>query len=201
MSTVGMKNLLFSFTLSAIVTATIAVRQHLGPTDVAGAVEILEMGFPQRQVTDILVVSQSVVARLWSRFQETGRYTRRPMLDRGRCTTEEHDCYIRTSALRNRQSKTRRIQSEFQIATGRRLSDQTICNRLHEGGMNARCPANGSILMPDHHMHRLEFPQGHHDWRIREWESVLFTDESRFHLSTCDRRVHVWRRRRERYIC
>ena len=55
-----MKNLLFSFTLFAMVTATIAVR-HLGPTDVAKAVEMLKMGFPQRQVADILCVTQSVV--------------------------------------------------------------------------------------------------------------------------------------------
>ena len=57
-----MKNLLSSFTCFAIVTATIAVRQHLGPTDVARAIEMLEMGFPQHQVADILIVSQSVAA-------------------------------------------------------------------------------------------------------------------------------------------
>ena len=120
MSTVEMKNLLFSFTLFAIVTATVAVRQHLGPTDVVKAVKMLEMGFPQRQVTDILDVPQSVVARLWSQFQETRRYTRRSGQGRWRCTTDAQDRYVRTLALRNRQSAATRIQSEFQIATGRR---------------------------------------------------------------------------------
>ena len=87
-----MKNLLFSFTLFVIVTATvaltgaIAIRQYLRPTDVARAVEMLEMGFPQRHVADILGVLQSVVARLWSQFQETGRYTRRPGQVRGQLT-------------------------------------------------------------------------------------------------------------------
>ena len=66
MSTVEMKNLMFSFTLFTIVTATIVVRQHLGSTDVARAVEMLEMDFPQHQVADIVGVSQSVVAQLWS---------------------------------------------------------------------------------------------------------------------------------------
>ena len=59
--------------------------------------------------------------------------------------------------------------------------------------MNARRPAIGAILTPEYRMFRLEFAQEHRDWRMREWESVLFTDESRFHLSTCDGRV--WRRR------
>ena len=75
-----------------------------------------------------------------------------------------------TPALQIRQSTATRIQSEFQIAIGRRLSDQTIRNRLHEDGINARTP--------DHRMRRLDFAQEHRDWRMREWESVLFTDES-----------------------
>ncbi|KAI3351305.1 hypothetical protein L3Q82_005851 [Scortum barcoo] len=37
-----------------------------------------------------------------------------------------------------------------------------------------------------------------HGWQIRHWRPVLFTDESRFTLSTCDRRDRVWRRRGER---
>ncbi|KAI4877300.1 hypothetical protein NFI96_019883, partial [Prochilodus magdalenae] len=36
------------------------------------------------------------------------------------------------------------------------------------------------------------------DWQIRHWHPVLFTDESRFTLSTCDRRDRVWRCRGER---
>ena len=51
-STVEMKNLLFSFMLFDIATATIAVRQHLGPSDVTRAVEMLKMGFSQHQVAD-----------------------------------------------------------------------------------------------------------------------------------------------------
>ena len=113
-----MKNLLFSFTLFAMVMATIVVRQHLGPPDVARVIEMLEMGFPQHQVADILGVSQSIVARLWSRFQETGRYTRHPGQGRGCCTTATQDRYVWTLALRNCQSTATQIQSEFQIATG-----------------------------------------------------------------------------------
>ena len=53
-----MKNLLLSFTLFAIVTVTLAVRPHMGPTDVTRVVEMLEMGFPQCQVADIQCVTE-----------------------------------------------------------------------------------------------------------------------------------------------
>ena len=36
-------------------------------------------------------------------------------------------------------------------------------------------------------------------WRARDWTPVLFTDESRYHISTCDRRVRVWRQPGELY--
>ncbi|KAI4872921.1 hypothetical protein NFI96_005299 [Prochilodus magdalenae] len=43
------------------------------------------------------------------------------------------------------------------------------------------------------------FATGHQNWQIRHRRLVLFTDESRFYLSTCDRRDRLWRRRGECY--
>ncbi|KAI4889174.1 hypothetical protein NFI96_009756 [Prochilodus magdalenae] len=42
----------------------------------------------------------------------------------------------------------------------------------------------------------------HQSWQLRHRRLVLFTDESRFYLSTCDRRDRLWRRRGECYaVC
>ena len=78
------------------------------------------------------------------------------------------------------------------------VSAQTVRNRLHEGGMRARRPQVGPVLTAQHRAARLAFAREHQDWQIRHWHPVLFTDESRFTLSTCDRRDRVWRRRGER---
>ncbi|KAI3363947.1 hypothetical protein L3Q82_001564 [Scortum barcoo] len=67
--------------------------------------------------------------------------------------------------------------------------------------MTARCPQVGLCLQlqPNTCAGRLAFAREHQDWQIRHcWRPVLFTDESRFTLSTCDRRDRVWRRRGER---
>uniref|UniRef100_A0AAQ6IQJ3 Tc1-like transposase DDE domain-containing protein n=1 Tax=Anabas testudineus TaxID=64144 RepID=A0AAQ6IQJ3_ANATE len=40
--------------------------------------------------------------------------------------------------------------------------------------------------------------QRHQDWQIRQWRPVLFTDESRFTLRTCDRHDRVCRHIGER---
>ncbi|KAI3352615.1 hypothetical protein L3Q82_005540 [Scortum barcoo] len=65
--------------------------------------------------------------------------------------------------------------------------------------MRARRPQVGVVLTAaQHRAGRLAFAREHQDWQIRHWRPVLFTDESRFTLSTCDRRDRVWRRRGER---
>ncbi|KAK3552357.1 hypothetical protein QTP86_011292 [Hemibagrus guttatus] len=55
------------------------------------------------------------------------------------------------------------------------------------------------MLTAWHYGARLAFAIEHQNWQVCHWHSVLFTDESRFTLSTCNRRERVWRSRGERY--
>ncbi len=73
-----------------------------------------------------------------------------------------------------------------------RISEQTVRNRLHENGLHSRRPARGPILNREHRRARLTLPRNH--WQLRHWRLILFTDEPRFHVSTCNRCVKVWRR-------
>ncbi|TWW77306.1 hypothetical protein D4764_12G0006960 [Takifugu flavidus] len=97
-------------------------------------------------------------------------------------------------------STARALQNDLQQATGVNVSDQTIRNRLHEGGLMARHPVVGPVLTARHRRARLAFAIDHQNWQLRHWCPVLFTDGSRFNLSTCDRREGVWRCRGERYV-
>ena len=96
-------------------------------------------------------------------------------------------------------STARALEIDFRRATTVHLSDQTVGNRLHEDGMRARRPARGPILTAQHRVQRLNFAHEHQNWQLRHWRPVLFTDESRFAVSTNDRPARVWRRQGERY--
>ena len=97
-------------------------------------------------------MSCSVITRLWTRFQTTHRYTitRRPGQGRSLCTTARQDRYLRTLAIRNRESTARALEHDPHRATGVHTSDQTIRNRLHEQGLRSRRPARGHVLTPQH---------------------------------------------------
>ncbi|KAI4883430.1 hypothetical protein NFI96_029838, partial [Prochilodus magdalenae] len=92
------------------------------------------------------------------------------------------------------------LQNDLQQATTVHVSAQTVRNQLHEDGVRARRPQIGVVLTAQHRAGRLAIAREHQDWQIRHWRPVLFTDESRFTLSTCDRHDRVWRRRGERSV-
>ncbi|GFT06955.1 HTH_Tnp_Tc3_2 domain-containing protein [Trichonephila clavipes] len=110
----------------------------------------LESGQTQRSVSDAVGVARSVVARLWNRFEETGNVRRRPGAGRPRATTSTDDRYIQLTARQNRTENATQLQRELLLATGRRVSSQTVRNQLHEGGLYARQPMTCIPLTPRH---------------------------------------------------
>ncbi|GFT73973.1 transposable element Tcb2 transposase [Trichonephila clavipes] len=152
----------------------------------------LESGQTQRSVADAVGVNRSVVTRLWNRFQETGNVRRRPGAGRPRATTSTDERYIQLTARRNRTENATQLQRQLLLATGRRVSSQTVRNRLHEGGLYARRPMVCIPLTPRHHAARRRWAAEHRDWEQHDWSQVLFSDESRFSLEYGTRRVLVW---------
>ena len=175
------------------------LRRHLDAQDLARAVGMLQGHQNQRQVALQFGVSQSVISRAWTRYQQTGRVNRRHAGGRQRATTAAQDRYLMTSAARNRFANATRLQRNLREATGTTISTQTVRNHLHDAGFRACRPAVRVPLIGRHRQERRQWCQDHVVWTQADWASVLFTDESRFCLDFHDGRNQVWRRRNERY--
>ncbi|GFV13874.1 transposable element Tcb2 transposase [Trichonephila clavipes] len=112
---------------------------------------------------------------------------------RPRGTTPADDRYIVLQARRNRRQTAGEIARHTTQVTGRPISRFTVARRLHGGGLFARRPVRCVPLTPAHRRRRSLWCREHRNWRDNEWGRVLFTDESRFSLSSDSDRILIWR--------
>ncbi|GFU73630.1 HTH_Tnp_Tc3_2 domain-containing protein [Trichonephila clavipes] len=154
-----------------------------------------------RSVTSVAAefgIAHSIVSRLWRQFQTTGTAIRGFSSGRPRGTTPADDRYIVLQTRRNRRQTAGEIARHTTQATGQPISRFTVARRLHGGGLFARRPVRCVTLTPDHRRRRFLWYREHRNWRDIEWGRVLFTDESRFSLSSDSHRILIWRERGSR---
>ncbi|GFT94619.1 transposable element Tcb1 transposase [Trichonephila clavipes] len=112
---------------------------------------------------------------------------------RVRSTTPAEDRHIVLSAKRNRRTTAQQVANHFLAASGKQISRKTVDRRLRGGGLYARRPVVCVPLTRQHRNARLQWCREHHNWTEQDWACVLFSDESRFSLSSDCRRQLIWR--------
>ncbi|GFS78104.1 transposable element Tcb2 transposase [Trichonephila clavipes] len=149
-----------------------------------------------RKITDVareFDIAHSVVSRLWKSLKTTGMCSRRHGGDRVRSTTPAEDRYIVLSAKRNRRTPAQQVANQFLAASGKQISRKTVARRLRGGGLYARRPVVCVPLTRQHRTARLQWCREHHNWTEQDWACVLFSDESRFSLTSDCTRQLIWR--------
>ncbi|GFX57275.1 transposable element Tcb1 transposase [Trichonephila clavipes] len=149
-----------------------------------------------RKITDVareFDIAHSVVSRLWKSFKTTGMCSRRHGGGRVRSTMPSEDRYIVLSAKRNRRTTAQQVANQFLSASGKQISRKTVARRLRGGGLYARRSVVCVPLTRQHRTARLQWCREHHNWTEQDWACVLFSDESRFSLSSDCRCQLIWR--------
>ncbi|GFV70060.1 transposable element Tcb2 transposase [Trichonephila clavipes] len=175
-----------------------SVRRHLVAFIRGRIIGKLEEGRSVTSVTAEFGIAHSIVSRLWRQFQTTGTAIRGFNSGRPRGTTPADDRYIVLQARRNRRQTAGDIARHTTQATGRPISRFTVARRQHGGRLFARRTVRCVPLTPAHRRRRSLWCREHRNWRNNEWGRVLFTDESRFSLSSDSHRILIWRERGSR---
>ncbi|GFT33905.1 transposable element Tcb1 transposase [Trichonephila clavipes] len=161
----------------------------------------LECGRTQLEISEELGITQSVISRLWQRFQDDGNVSRCYSTGRPRVTKPNEDRYIylAVTAKRNRRSTASDLSRQLSSATGTTVSRQTVYRRLGHIGLYACRPVRCVPLTATHCHLRLTWSGEHALWTSQQWSCVMFSDESKFSLQPDSRRTLIWRAPGTRY--
>ncbi|GBM76219.1 hypothetical protein AVEN_86428-1 [Araneus ventricosus] len=127
-----------------------AQRKHLDDFLRGRIIRRLECGRTQLEVSEELGIAQSVISRLWQRFQDDGNVSRCYSTGRPRVTTPNEDRYLAVTAKRNRRSTASDLSRQLSSATGTTVSRQTVYRRLGHIGLYARRPVRCVPLTATH---------------------------------------------------
>ncbi|UYV75324.1 hypothetical protein LAZ67_12003495, partial [Cordylochernes scorpioides] len=139
----------------------------------------------------------STVHRMWRRWLEQGNVAINRNVGATRVTSARVDRRILRQAVAAPQATCTAILQHVQDTLDHSISTRTISRRLVANGLHSCRPLRRLPLTPPNSRQRLEWFRARSTW-MTEWHRVLFSDESRFCLSSDSRRVRVWRRRGER---
>ncbi|GFW99695.1 transposable element Tcb2 transposase [Trichonephila clavipes] len=90
-------------------------------------------------------------------------------------------------------SQLSRWQISFLLPQESRDLPKNCCQTFEGGGLYARRPVVCVPLTRQHRTALLQWCREHHNWTEQDWACVLFSDESRFSLSSDCRRQLIWR--------
>ncbi|GFX35790.1 transposable element Tcb1 transposase [Trichonephila clavipes] len=127
------------------------------------------MWHTQLKVSVELGIAQSVISRLWRRFQDD------------------------VTTKRNRWSTESDLSHQLFSATGTTVSRQTVYKRLGHIGLYASRPVRCVPLTESYCHLRLTWSSGHALWTLPQWSCAMFSDESSFSLQSDSQRTLIWR--------
>ncbi|KOB64268.1 Transposable element Tcb2 transposase [Operophtera brumata] len=106
----------------------------------------LELGISMRRTARMVGVTLRTVQKVKRRYEETGNHLSRPGNGRPRCTSAREDCYVVSTALKNRHLNAVEVQQQLLQTRKDYISDSTVRRRLAEANLKPRRPASGPIL-------------------------------------------------------
>ena len=142
----------------------------------SAAVVLTRIGESQKQAAEHLGTTRQTVAHWQHTFEEERDIKDALRSGRPRETTELEDIALVASSVIEPFDTPKRLK----LKLGLDVSVDTIDRRLVESGLPGRVAAHAYPFTEEHRRKRLSFAEGYKNWTEKQWESVLFADETSF---------------------
>lgn len=156
-------------------------------------VDLFQSGKKKSEIAKSLIITKSAVTKIIQKYDSRGDVRNAPKSGRPRKTTSRMDqTILRISKLDPRKSSGQ-IKNEISEQFGIEVTSRTVRNRLRDGGLYGRVAVKKPLLSKKNRKARMEFARAHISWSKEKWNTVLWSDESKFKLFGSDGRQYVRR--------
>ncbi|GFV55368.1 transposable element Tc1 transposase [Trichonephila clavipes] len=124
--------------------------------------------------------SECAVTNGWEQWTREGTHARKTGSGATRKTTRREDQRIVWQALVDPTVTRSTIRADVRVV----IVPQTIFRHLAEANLKSKSPFRALPLTREHQQLRLQWCQARSMWNVTDWQTVVFSDESRFVLGT-----------------
>lgn len=151
------------------------------------------MGKSYREVAQLLNMCKSTVGDIAKRFKED-RIDSKERSGRPKILNDHDERWIMRKVATDPRISAPKLSVEVAEACEKRVSAQTIRRTIHSHGFNGRIARKKPFISEVNRKKRIVFAKEHQHHEDSYWNSVLFSDESKFNIFGSDGRVKVWRK-------
>ncbi|GFW89301.1 transposable element Tc1 transposase [Trichonephila clavipes] len=152
-------------------------------------------GWPTSRVAGQVDRSKCAERNCWEQWTREGSHARKTLSGVIRKTTRRENQRIVRQAIVDPTVTRSTIGADVGVA----IVPQTISRHLAEANLKSKRIFRALPLTPKHRQLHLQWCQAKSMRNFTDWQTVVFSDESRFVLKTYDNRIRRWRRPGERY--
>ena len=151
-----------------------------------------------RKIAEIMKIPKSTVSDIIKR-NKNGKHKNKDRSGRPKLSNPRQDRALVLRSLRDRWLTAPVLKNVWAAETGVVASTSTVKRRLADAGLNGRIARRKPLLQPRHKIARLQWAREHKDWTMEQWNSVVWSDESKFNIFQSDGRTYVRRRKSEEF--
>jgi transposase len=157
-------------------------------------------GLSSSKIANFCKVSVRTVQRTIKNFAIYEDFNDRPRSGRPKRLSERDIRHLRTDIQQDRRQTLSEIKENVNLFTRNPISTSTIRRAMKEElNMSSRIAAKKPFLKPQHRIARLKWANDYAQYPMKEWQHVIWSDESSIELGKWSKVCRVWRKTHERY--
>lgn len=154
--------------------------------------------FSVRQISAVLKYPKSTVQDIISAYKNDKLEEMPSRSGRPPLITERDNMHLMRILNKNRRTTIKELCENFISSTSTNISSVTLRRHLNKNNIYGRIGAKKPFVNAANKIKRLNWAKIRKDWG-KEWENIIWSDESRFEVFGGDGRRHVWRNSQEKY--